>query len=272
MITREFQDEKIIIWRAKNFFNKALDELAERGLEPATVRDIAYARIRSKPDAEINTNGSWSAESFNYLPSGKILIVSREYNILLKESDVAVKNHQEKSEYYLDSAYVEKLESIASEDEYKKPEEKRVLTLREKGIFTIQISEFSKNELAIFLFKDIVEEYARFLAKMGFEKSAVLIAKPKDRPFAKNLWFSRLSGGSEIDGGYYNFDQENNVRGSGLPEPPKPIVQEKEEEEPKVGDILEKKIKKALERGVKFEYKGKIYIPIDKKELSEDKE
>ena len=35
---------------------------------------------------------------------------------------------------------------------------------------------------------------------------------------------------------------------------------------------IDKKIKQAIERGFKFEYKGKIYIPIDKKELLEGME
>jgi hypothetical protein len=226
----------------------------------------------SKPDAAINTNGSWTAESFNYFPSGKILVASREYNILLKEADAAVKNHQAKSEHYLDDEYAGELDSVASEDEWKNPEEKRVLVLREKGIFGIQVSEFSKNELAVFLFKDMAHKYAQFLSKNGFDKTSVLLAKPKDRPFAKNMWLSRLSGGSEMDGGYYNFDHENNLRGSGIPEQAVAAAVQEEPDAKDDGVIIDKKIKKAMERGLKFEYKGKIYIPINKKELLEDNE
>jgi len=271
MVKREFQDKKIIIWRVKGFFDSAFKELAEQGLEAASIRDIAYARVMSKEESEINTNGSWTAESFNYLPSGQIFIASKEYNILFKESSKAVKSHKEKSEFFLEDDYVEKLESVASEDEWKKPEERRVFVLRERGIFSIPVKEFAKNEMAVFLFKDIAPQYAKFLTRAGIEKVSVLISKPKDKPYAKDLWLSRLSGGSELDGGYYNFDQENNLRGSGTAEPTGPVII-KEDPGAANEEIMDKKIKTAIERGFKFEYKGKIYIPIDKKELLEGME
>jgi len=268
MVTREFQDKKMIIWRVRGFFNLALKELAEQGFETASIRDIAYARTMSNPESPINTNGSWTAEAFNYFPSKKILVASKDYNILLKESDKAVESHRAKTDFFLTDEYIEKLETVASEDEWKKPAERRVFVLREKGLFSIPVKEFAKNELTVFLFKDMATQYANFLLREGIDKVSVLLAKPKDKAFAKDLWFSRLSGGSELDGGYYNFDQENNLRGSGTSEPTGPIIIKKDEKQ-EDDEMLDKKIKLALDRGFKFEYKGKIFFPIDKKEIIE---
>ena len=71
---------------------KCVSDCKIKSLEVATAREIAELRIRHGKDSVYCTKGSWVAENFNYLPDGRILVASRDFNPHFKYADQATKS------------------------------------------------------------------------------------------------------------------------------------------------------------------------------------
>ncbi len=179
-------------------WDDCLRKLANDELIPATVQDIIHKRVDTnrKDCAE----GSWTAENFNYLPGGKILIADRDHNPLIPCAHDARLAHEKHREYSLAKETAEELIEISEEDRDKEPEEKRVFRLTRGEGYIITISSLATDNLMRFLGKEDLDAYRDLLKNQGMRAMRIQVLDTSYRlkqrdPFAKAMWFDDLSSG-----------------------------------------------------------------------------
>jgi hypothetical protein len=133
-------------------------------------------------DAFVSKNGNWVKEG--------VLSVSKKGIFLVKSSPIianakkATQRHREGKEFYLTEEQVaEALESsVALSGE------------------SIPTNRFGEDAITVFAFEDIAQRYGDFLRDAGIEQMPIYLANREKKPFARQLWFSWLGGGSGLNG------------------------------------------------------------------------
>jgi hypothetical protein len=179
-------------------WDDCLRKLGADGLIPASVEDIINKRILS--DRKSCADGSWTAENFNYLPGGKILVANRDHNPLIPNAHEARMAHERQREYSLDKETAEKLVELSEEDREKEPEERRVYRLVKGESYAVTIGGMIDDSLMRFLAKDSVQGYCALLRAQGLRAMRIQVLDTSYRlkqrdPFAKALWFDDLISG-----------------------------------------------------------------------------
>ena len=170
---------------------KCVSDCKIKSLEVATAREIAELRIRHGKDSVYCTKGSWVAENFNYLPDGRILVASRDFNPHFKYADQATKEHIANNEFYLKDEIIEGLLEGIKQGE--------VLLLERKNVpTTIHVDSFGKEPLTAFLGWN--EEYGRFLNGCGITNVPLYIADKQNQAFSRALWAGNLNFNSALFG------------------------------------------------------------------------
>jgi len=203
-------------------FGQGIATLKEKGLALITTCELAEARMLGGVKNPISTVWSWVAENFNYLPSGEILIASREYNPFLKNA-AFLKNVKESEQYgrqcrefYLDKKLVKELREHAEVD-LEKAVKSGVLLLSRKSVKSeIPCASLNDEPLTYFLFRDAAKQYGQFLKEYGLDSVPLYFAdddsayveasKKQKQPFGRVLSILCLRDGSgpgDIDAGRF---------------------------------------------------------------------
>ena len=178
------------------------DEIVGRvkkdGMTVASVEDIVERRIAT--DRQACKEGAWTAENFNYLPNGKILIAKRADNPLIPDAREARLAHETHREHYLREEDASRLQKIAQEDLGKEPEARRVFILHNNDSHVVTLLGLPHDELFRFLVRDKIRAYRDLLKKQGARGMRIqvldktYVAKQK-APFGKAMWFDDILSG-----------------------------------------------------------------------------
>lgn len=282
------EKEQIEVYTHDGPFAEGVAAFKEKGLSLITAYELARGRlfggVKELQKNPLNWEHTWVAESFNYLPTGEILIASRDYNSHLKNPDEAL-CYRDGREFYLGPKLKEKLRERAEADP-KKAVKSGVLLLPRKAVKDeIPSTALIDNPLTYFLFRDTAEPYGQFLKENNISFIPVHVvdadyAKKQKRAFIRPLWIGDVYGfcssrtipmeqaGSVLDGvndiidlrGFSIFPGEGNfiwdavglVRG--VRQSPKVS------KEPTVNDL--DSILQTLKKGTSFEYDGTTYVPL----------
>jgi|SRR3989344_3262631 len=191
-------------------FDQAKTAIESAGGKLATAQQVAQARIVAGPDSEVSRYGSWVAENFVYLPSGKIFITKAKNSPILKRPTVATEAHRNGIEFHISEEEAASLEKLAVSGE--------VYTLKKDESYNIPIKKFAKDGLARFVFGDTAADYAKFLQEAGAYEFQVFLAgskyqKEQKAPFAQALWLHYVYYRSERDGYVRNLYDDYWARG-----------------------------------------------------------
>ena len=191
-------------------FDQAKTAIEYAGGNLATAQQVAQARIVAGPDSEVSRYGSWVAENFVYLPSGKIFITKAKNSPILKRPTVAKEAHRNGIEFHISEEEAASLEKLAKSGE--------VYTLKQTESYEIPIKKFAKNRLARFLFGDVTADYANLIQKAYVDEVPVRLVgskyqKEQKAPFAQALWLHYVYYRSERDGYVRNLYDDYWARG-----------------------------------------------------------
>ena len=179
-------------------WDSCIVKLTKDNLIPASVQDIIRKRVQT--DRKACVEGSWTAENFNYLPGGRVLIASRQHNPLIPEAKEARLAHEHQREYYLPKEKAEELLQLSEEDRDKEPEERRVFRLTKNESYAVTIAGLATDDFMRFLGKEDMESYRDLLKTQGLKAMRVQMLEMAYRlkqrePFAKAMWFDDLASG-----------------------------------------------------------------------------
>ncbi len=179
-------------------WDNCITKLEKDGLIPARVQDIIKKRVAT--DRKACVEGSWTAENFNYLPGGRVLIAAREHNPLIPNSRDARMAHERHREYVLTKEITEGLVQMSEEDRDKEPEQRRVFRLTKNESYAVTISGLTADDFMRFLARDDLESYRDLLKTQGLKAMRIqmldMTYRLKQRePFAKAMWFDDLTSG-----------------------------------------------------------------------------
>ena len=185
-------------------FDVALDSLTEQGYDVISLPQNSQLRMQRGADAPISRNGNWTREGILYVPNGKPRLV-RNSPVLLSARE-ATECHRNGKEFYPTKEQIEQ----ALLDSADFPTEN----------IEIPTDRFGSDALAVFAFGGEAEAraYGEFLRNARIKKMPVC-AVDKDyvtkqnQPFARQMWFRSLDGGSELDGDDRDLDDVNRLRG-----------------------------------------------------------
>lgn len=197
-------------------FDKALFSLKNSEIEPISSRDLAYARMKDDTEKLIYRSG-YTKEGF--LTSRKFYISKEQVLITLNSPllmpDLAKKavESNEKDRYLITDKFVyDAYREIAEKDKNKKPEEKNVLILSKKKSYSIPTNRFNEEEMTLFLFKDLAEDYGNFLKEIdNINEIAVWTI---EKSFYKGTILTQLYNGAGGINGSLDSLQYSNVFGS----------------------------------------------------------
>lgn len=182
-------------------WDRAIGKFRRLGYTPVAARDIAIARMNLGRGSNIGRYVFYTAENFNYV-GGRILVASRDYNPLLRDPKATAMAHGVGNQVWLGHSELSGLEEIADEDKGKPVEERRVLSLDNKGSYSITGKDFGDNELIRFLFKGSGGFYIRWtkdalsipdIPSFSINQDDIDDVKEAGRPYAKPLLFDILS-------------------------------------------------------------------------------
>ena len=234
-------------------FDEALKALGDK--EIITARDLAYARIKEGKDSSLSQNGSYIREGVVYVLNSQNKIILIRNSLILKSPKKAVQAHRKGEEYLISKKLANNVSKYADD----------AITL--SNVTSIPTNRFGEDQTTAWLFNDMAKEYGLFLKDecdinemlLSFDSNEY-INKQKS-PYANQLWLHWLDNWSGLDGYgrfLYNGDRAHGVR--------------LEHETQKISESsLDSKVQAALNSGLAFEHKGKIYAPINTKNLSLNK-
>ena len=190
------------------FFDKCVDELKAEGLEVITAKQLAEARMLGGVNHPVSRKWTWTAENFNYLPNGDILVASKGFNPLLQYPVEATNCHRQNPfmEFYLSVNDTENLRRAASSDVNQAMKFGVLLLKRSKVLSDIPVEAFGEEDVTSFLFGDKAEDYGKFLKENGINNAPLYVvdkahAQKQGKAFSRPLWAYGFSLNSAL-GGY----------------------------------------------------------------------
>ena len=201
-----------IIHRVAKPFDEALKTLKGAGANPISARDLAYARIPEGSSSSLCTSGSYIKEGSVYV-SDKSLLIRNSPLLNQKLVQKAVQAHRNGSEFNINDKLVDKYQEQAEADKNKSPEKRRVLSLNKRGNFNIPTNRFKDEELTLWLFKDLAENYGNFLKDNNINEMPAYLTENNKEKFANQLWLGDLDSQSILVGGSRYLNCSYGVRG-----------------------------------------------------------
>src|SRR3989338_5334246 len=168
---------KIMVTKAPLF--EAIGQLERAGASSMiSLRDLAYARMKSTKEDSLCDTGGFVVEGSVYLPNNPLLLV-RE-SPLLNPAKKAEAEKIKREEALSDSAdrrlenlhilgleeFCDVYKGVAEEDMHKEPQERSVYLLRNEGNkieLDIPTNRFAEEGLTLWAFRDVAEDYGLFL-------------------------------------------------------------------------------------------------------------
>lgn len=179
-------------------WDECVAALAKEKLIVSSVEEIIQRRVDT--DRAACQEGAWTAENFNYMTNGTILVAGRDSNPLIAEPREARLAHERHREYYLSDEASENLQAMAEEDMAKEPEVRRVFILPKSQSFVVTLLGLPHDEFLRFLAKTALRHYRDLLKKQGAMGMRIQVLDPyyvrkQKAPFAKALWFDDVRSG-----------------------------------------------------------------------------
>ncbi len=208
------EKEQLDVYSHVGPFDEGVSALKKEGFSLITARELAEARLLGGVKIPVSREWTWVAENFNYLPTGEILIASRDYNPLLKNAEEATACNRAGKKFYLNQKLAKELRERAEADP-EKAMKSGVLLLPQKAVKSEILSSALKDEpLTYFLFRDTAKLYGQFLKENDINSVPVYHAKKQRSVFGLALWVNNLSGRSGLSGhGSYLRYSDGRVRG-----------------------------------------------------------
>lgn len=196
------------IFIASGDFDESLLTLRLFGIEnPISSRDLVYGRVMSGSDSSLN-QASFTKEGFLYKKNEPVLLAleSPLLNLeLLKDIEKDV--HRLPGVIAADNLIYESYREIANSEKQKDPQERKVFILSKKESYTINTIKFGKDELTLFLFKDMAKKYGYFLMAYGISNLPIWLIRDRDfdktdsdKTFLTQLRLCTTDYGSDIAG------------------------------------------------------------------------
>jgi hypothetical protein len=183
-------------------FDSGLKELKILGYRLISLEENARLRIQQGKNAFISRNGNWVREGSLYV-RGKGRFITKNSPVL-EETRKATQAHREENEFFVSNEQIER----ALEDSVQIPYE----------VSSIPTSKFGEEEIVRFCFGEIAEEYGEFLKEAGISEMPLWFDKEEyieeqEKPYANQLWLSRLVGWSELYGFSWILSFDSRSRG-----------------------------------------------------------
>jgi hypothetical protein len=173
-------------------FGEGVTALKEEGLELITTQDLAEARILGGPNTVLSKCSACTSEGIIYLPERKeYLVVDRINNPILRKPMEASAAESRDRLFYPEQEVVDELRGQARRDG-----KNGVLLLPRKEIKDrIPVEALADKPLTRFLFRNLAEEYGRFLKSIdsnniGIDIAALARAGNERQNFARVLELS----------------------------------------------------------------------------------
>lgn len=167
-------------------FDRVLAELKRQKGRIGTLRDFAYARIKTGYDNALSRKGAYVGETFVYSPDFKAVLVRRELSPIIKDAKTATDCHRNRREFYIDSKpFLE----TAEEDKKLSPEKRRAIIISSEKHFTIPTKDFGNREETLWAFQDQAQPYGDYLRGFDIEEMLVYMVNSNvEKPFARPAW------------------------------------------------------------------------------------
>ena len=176
-------------------FDEGKELLEKEGYNIISLQKNAKLRIQEGATEDVSKNGNWVREGVLYVPKkGKFLT---KISPIMANAKRATDCHRKGQDFYLTSKQVE--ESLSDSVELSKD--------------SIPTNRFAEDEITVYAFGDIAEQYGKFLKEAGINEIPILTADIQDKPFARQMWFGYLGSGSVLYGSGRNLDFVGRVRG-----------------------------------------------------------
>ncbi|MBI2106394.1 hypothetical protein HYT57_00260 [Candidatus Woesearchaeota archaeon] len=178
-------------------FDKAKEALEKEGYHVISSRENAQLRMQEGKDAFVSRNGNRTREAFIYNPKTGIFLTNN--SPIMANAQEATNCHRNNKEFYLTDAQVE--ESLAD-----------CVELSDKAIPT---NRFAENQITVYAFGNVAEQYGQFLKSAGIKEMPIWLANLEDKPFARQMWLLRLVVGSRsvLNGNYRYLNYDYGMRG-----------------------------------------------------------
>ena len=175
-------------------FDEGKELLEKEGYNIISLQKNAKLRIQEGVNENISKNGNWVREGVLYVPKkGKFLT---KISPIMANAKRATDCHRNGKDFYLTSEQIE--ESLSDSVELSKD--------------SIPTNRFAEDEITVYAFGDIAEQYGKFLKEAEINEMHIWTADLQDKPFARQMWFGFLAGGSGLDGSR-NLYYGSRVRG-----------------------------------------------------------
>ncbi len=188
------------LYRASDtHYDEALDALKSVNAEPISLRDLAYARINyvkynKKPENGIFFNNLKFLNTPFYVKEGMIDMYAHHYEPLFvsesplltcgrqladkslveyfKDDRAALLNNPK--EFQLNKEQVEKYLELAEQEKRRDPVTRKCLIVDLGNYYpSVSTNRFGEDELTLWAFKDMAEEYGLFLRELGVDKMPI---------------------------------------------------------------------------------------------------
>jgi len=176
-------------------FDKGKEILEQEGYRIISLEENAKLRIQQGESAFVSQNGNWTIEGVLYiLKKGKFLT---KKSPIMTNAKQATECHRNGQDFYLNSEQVE--QSLADCVEFPSK--------------SIPTDRFAENEITVYVFGNVAEDYGKFLKEVGINKMPIYLTNLHDKPFVRQMWFGDLDGRSELDGNYGDLGGDNRLLG-----------------------------------------------------------
>ena len=187
-------------------FDEALGRLEKESYRIISTPENAELRIQQGSDAFVSRNGNYVREGVLYIPQKGGFLVRN--SPILTSARQATQAHRDGKEFYATQEQVDE----ALKDSVKFPEK----------YVEIPVKRFGEDELTVFVIgggdSKKAEVYGNFLKDAGIKAMPVYVVdkdnvNEQNTPFARQLWFWSLVGGSVLDGDGRDLGGDCGVRG-----------------------------------------------------------
>ena len=178
-------------------FDVAKNLLEEAGYHIPCLEENAELRMQEGEGSPVCNFGNYVSDGILYVLQKGIFWTPN--SPIMKNPEQATQCHRDKSEFYLTPKQVE--ESLVG-----------AVKINSESIPT---NIFGENEFTAKVFGKNAQAYGEFLrdSRYKIQEMPIWLVNVSNKPFARQMWFGRLGGRSELNDGNRNLNDSSRVRG-----------------------------------------------------------
>ena len=174
-LTQDIQPRGMYSAYVESPFDIGKKDLEKAGYKIISLEENTLLRIKEGKDSFVSKNGNYTRECFIYNPQTKLWYLTNKSPIM--ENPVKATNaHRKGKEYYL------------TDNQVQASLEGSVEVTNE----SIPTNRFGEECLTIYAFGDNAKDYGLFLQDADIEKMPIWLSNSREKPFARQMWFSGL--------------------------------------------------------------------------------